>query len=290
MHRVNDAGNQLDPTDHLGRLHRPPMLAELNRPLSALDDQGQEIVRKAPIETAAVARDQPHQLALRPAILNLSDGVPRILTPKQRRRRLGGRIVADAVGGMQAVELVLEHGRQHAEVLERLQREAAPAVPDVDVEATGRVDLDSELSLEHRHEALEPPERLGAKAQSGRFDLDVALEVSVDATTVLDTHGRVRLNGPFLIAPLNAGMIIAVGLEAVVAEDLDDLVAADDSEFVVVRQPERLLLVPEEAFGERDGGFEFVGTEDDDALDFDAEGEVQRVGHVVGRFFGRRSV
>ena len=45
-------------------------------------------------------------------------------------------LITDPMGGMEAIELMLEHGRQHADMLERLQREAALPVPDMDMEAT----------------------------------------------------------------------------------------------------------------------------------------------------------
>ena len=76
-----------------------------------------------------------------------------------------------------------------------------------------------------------------------------------------------------------AGAVI-VRLETVGPEDRNDFVAADGSEFVVVGHAQRVLFTPQHAFGERDQVFEFVGAEDDDTLDFDAEGEMEGIGHV----------
>ena len=70
-------------------------------------------------------------------------GVPRILAFEHRRRRFGV-FVADAIGGMQAIELVLEQSRQHAEILERLQWEAALSIPNTNVKSATFIDEDIE--------------------------------------------------------------------------------------------------------------------------------------------------
>ena len=70
-------------------------------------------------------------------------------------------------------------------------------------------------------------------------------------------------------------------LEAVVAEYLNDFVPADDAEFILMCQTQRVFFLPEEAFGQLYRVFELVVAEDDDAFDLDAKGEVQWIGHVL---------
>ena len=275
MHRIHDTGDQLDPTAYLDPTHCPLMLTELNRPMRSLD-QRQEINRKAAIQPAPTIRTKPHQLPPRPTILNPAYRIPRILSAEKRRGRLS-RFVPDAMSRMEAIELMLKQRREHAEMFERLQREAAFPIADMDTEATGRVDLEPKLFLQHANEPFHPLQRFRTEAQWRRRDLDVALEVSIHATTVLDHDGHIGRDGPLLVR--FAGAVI-VGPEAVGPEDLDDFVAADDSEFVVVGQAQRVLFLPQEAFGERYPVFELVGTEDDDAFDFDAEGKMEGIGHV----------
>ena len=134
-------------------------------------------------------------------------------------------LVADAIGGVEAVELVLEHGRQHAEMLERLQREAAPPVADMDMEATGRIHKDVELGRQHLDDTFHPPQRPGTEAQRRRFDLNLALEESVQATLVLDRDGWLGRDCPFLVA--SSGHVI-VSAETAVFEDINNVGTAQD--------------------------------------------------------------
>ena len=174
MHRVDDTTSHLDPIRHLRPLERTLVLTKLNR-LMRPQDHRKEIISKAPVGTAVTVRIQPHQLRPRSATLDRRDGIPRILASEYDRRSFGV-LVADPISGMEAIELMLEHGREHTDMFERLQREPALPVADMDVEATGFVHKDVEFPREQFDHARDPPQRLGAKAQRRRFDLDIALK------------------------------------------------------------------------------------------------------------------
>lgn len=145
VHRVDQAANHLHPVDHLRPRERAPVLAELDRPVRRRDER-EEIVREAPVRIVLGARVQPHQLPHGSPALDHRDRVPGVLAFEHGGRSFGV-LVADSMGGVEAVELVLECGGQHAEMLERLQRETALPVADVDMEATGCVHKDVELSI-----------------------------------------------------------------------------------------------------------------------------------------------
>ena len=160
MHRVDDSTSHLDPVRHLRPIECALVLTKLNRLMRARDDR-KEIISKAPVWTALTACIQPHQLRPRSTTLDRRDGIPRILASEHGRRSFGV-LITDPMGGMEAVELVLEHGRQHADLLERLQRETAFPIADMDMEATGFVHKDVEFRREQSDNTLHPTQRLGA--------------------------------------------------------------------------------------------------------------------------------
>ena len=272
VHRIHHTAHHLDPIDHLRPLERALVLAEFDR-LVRRRDQRTEIVREAPIRMTPAAGIEPHQRALRLTALDHRDGVPRVLTLEHGRRTFGVAIV-DPVGGMQAVELVLEHGRQHAEMLERLQGEATLPVPDVDVEATGFVHKDVEVRRQQLDRALHPPQRPGTEAERRGFDLDVALEVSVVAGSVVDVDGCVVCDCPTLVVSAGGH---GVGTEARFPEAVGDVAAADHPQLTIAVQ---FSICPKCAFGKRNSWFVIRRINDDDAFDFDAEGEVQWIRHA----------
>ena len=222
VHRIHHSTHQLHPIYHLRPVERAFVLAEFDR-LVRRRDQRTEIVSEAPIRMAPTAGIEPHQWPLRLTALDHRDGIPRVLTPEHGRRTFGV-VIVDPVGGMQAVELMLEHGRQHAEMLERLQGKAALPVPDMDVEATGFVHKDVEFRRQQLDYALHPPQRPGTEAERRGFDLDVALEVSVVAGSVFDVDGCVVCDCPSLVASAGGH---GVGTEARFPESVGDVAAAD---------------------------------------------------------------
>lgn len=134
MHCLDNTTSHLDPIRHLRPVKRTLVLTKLNR-LMRPQDQRKEIISEAPIRTALTASIQPHQPRPRSATLNRRHRIPRILASEYRGRSFGV-LVTDPMGGMEAIELMLEHCRKHADMLERLQREAALPIPDMDMEAT----------------------------------------------------------------------------------------------------------------------------------------------------------
>lgn len=177
VHGVDQTARHLDPVGHLRPLERASVLTEFDR-LVRLRDQREEVVSEAPVRAVFGPRIQPHQLPLGSATLDRRHGVPRVLAFEHRRRGFGV-LVADSIGGMKAVELMLEHGGQHAEMLERLQREAALLIADMDVETTRCVHKHVELSSQQINQTLHPTQRLGTEPQRRRFDLHIALKVSI---------------------------------------------------------------------------------------------------------------
>ena len=109
MHCGDQTARHLDPVHDLPLVEGTLVLAELDRLLRLGDDRA-EVISETPVHVARIVGIQYHELLLRPAALDGPHGVPRIMTHENRRRALG-MPVADSVVGMEAVELVLEHGR-----------------------------------------------------------------------------------------------------------------------------------------------------------------------------------
>ena len=108
VHSNDDAARDLDPVQNLGFVEGALVLAELDRLVRARDERG-EVVGEAAVGTALVVGVQQDEVLLCVAALDRADRVPGVVAVEDGGGASGVE-VADAVGRVEGVELVFEHG------------------------------------------------------------------------------------------------------------------------------------------------------------------------------------